>query len=290
MTLIRRWPASWMILLAFLITYAVGIPAMIALKPVEANLGLREEWLSLMVMRWGPTLAGFIVLAAVAGRKGFRVWLAQLLRWRVGLGYYLFIYLAALAIFAASVILTLAMVPIPPSPLEGVRPALDIAGYYLSEIAYITVNNGEETGWRFVLLGLLLNRMRLFGATFLVGIAWVLWHLPMYMLGGGGLPMFAPFIVNGLCLSVILSWLYKETDSLLLPILFHGAVNATTYAFLHEGGGFAQALDASGPLGEWLYAAAILPVAGAILLLKRRLFFDAPSFPEGENWAAPARR
>lgn len=283
--LLRRWPATSLIVLALLITYVIGFPLAIVLKPVEVALGIREELLSLWVMRWGATLAGFIVLAAVAGRRGFSVWLKQLVRWRVPVGYYAFIYAAALVLFVASLALSFGLFP----PKSAASPEISIPKVfvsYIGEILYITVTNGEETGWRFVLLGLLLTRMRLFPAALLVGCAWVVWHLPMYLwMGGGGLPMFAPFVFIGLGLSVLLAWLYKATDSLLLPILFHGAVNATTYTFERHFSHLATALEALGPVGEWMYAVALAPPVLTVLLVKQRLFFGQPQFREGENWA-----
>lgn len=283
--ILRRWPAWSMFTLALLITYAVGIPLAMALGPIEASLGLREELLSLWVMRWGATFAGFIVLAAVAGRCGFGIWWRQLLRWRVPAGYYAILYVAALLLFAAS--LTLALGPRQVASASADIPGLALLRSYLGEIAYITLTNGEETGWRFVLLGLLLARMRLFEAALLSGAAWVLWHLPMYVLmGGGGLPMFLPFVGIGIGLSIILAWLYKATDSLLLPILFHGAVNATTYTFERHFPALAAALDAQGPLGEWMYAAALAPVMLALLWFRRDLFFGPVRQRDDEDWVS----
>lgn len=283
--ILQCWPALSMFVLAMLITYPVGIPLAIALGPVEASLGLREELLSLWVMRWGATFSGLIVLAAVAGRCGFRVWLTQLFRWRVSLGYYLFIYGAALILFTASLALSLGRTQLALASPNAHGFSLFFS--YLSEIAYITLTNGEETGWRFVLLGLLLTRMRLFEATLLSGAAWVLWHLPMYIvMGGGGLSMFLPFVGIGIGLSVLLSWLYKATHSLLLPILFHGAVNATTYTFERHYPALAEALEARGPAGEWMYAAALLPVVLTVLWLRRDLFFGPVTVPAEENWTS----
>lgn len=285
MKILRRLPATSLVILALVITYLVGIPIAMALRPLEKSLGLRNELLSLWVMRWGATFAGLIVLAAVSGRPGFRVWLTQLFRWRVNAGYYVFIYGSALIIFSLSLLLAFGLFP-PPSATQGFAVTPAVLGSYLAEIAYITVTNGEETGWRFVLLGLLLARTRLFSASLLVGCAWVFWHLPMYIwLGGGGLTMFAPFVFIGLGLSIILAWLYKATNSLLLPVLFHGAVNATTYSFERNFPDLAEALDATGAVGEWMYAAALLPLVVAIVLMNRTMFFGQVDFPAGENWA-----
>lgn len=283
--ILREWPASSVVILGLLITYGVGVPLALVLQQLETSLGLRDELLSLWVMRWGTTFAGFIVLAAVAGRAGFSVWLTQLVRWRVAPGYYPFIYVAALVLFVASLALALGWGPVASASTDTPSSSLSLS--YLGEIAYVTLTNGEETGWRFVLLGLLLTRMRLFEATLIVAAAWVFWHLPMYLfMGGGGLPMFAPFVAIGLGLSVLFSWVYKATDSLLLPILFHGAINATTYTFERHFAQLADALEALGPVGEWTYAAALVPVALAVLLTQRSLFFGPVQFRPGENWAA----
>jgi membrane protease YdiL (CAAX protease family) len=288
--ILRRWPASSLVILAFLVTYGIGLPLAFLLRPVEVALGLRDELLSLWTMRWGPTIAGFIVLAAVAGRRSFRVWLTQLLRWRVAPGYYLFIYAGALALFAASIALAFGLYPPPASAFAASTSPAALMASWAGEIAYITLTNGEETGWRFVLLGLLLTRMRLFEASLLVGAAWVIWHLPMYLfLGGGGWPMFAPFIAVGLGLGLLLAWLYRATDSLLLPVLFHGAVNATTYTFERHFPGPAGAIEALGPTGDWMYAAALAPVVLVLLWMRRGLFFGPVSFRAGENWAQATR-
>lgn len=288
--LLRHWPATSLVVLALLVTYAIGLPLAIVLGPVEAALGIREELLSLWLMRWGPTLAGFIVLAAVAGRQGFGVWLRQLVRWRVPAGCYVFVYSAALLLFVASLVLSLGWSAVGAAlPPAASLPELSVA--YAGEIIYVTLTNGEETGWRFVLLGLLLTRMRLFPAALLAGGAWVIWHLPMYLwLGAGGVPMFAPFVFVGLGLSILLAWLYKATDSLLLPILFHGAVNATTYTFERYFDALADALEGRGAVGEWMYVAALVPVVLAVLWSQRRLFFGQPIFRHAENWADRAFR
>lgn len=287
---LRHWPATSLVVLALLVTYAIGLPLAIVLGPVEAALGIREELLSLWLMRWGPTLAGFVVLAAVAGRQGFGVWLRQLVRWRVPAGYYVFVYGVALLLFVVSLVLSLGWSTVEAAlPPAASLPELSIA--YVGEIIYVTLTNGEETGWRFVLLGLLLVRMRLFPAALLAGGAWVIWHLPMYLwLGAGGIPMFAPFVFVGLGLSILLAWLYKATDSLLLPILFHGAVNATTYTFERHFSALADALEGRGPVGEWMYVVALVPVVLAVLLSRRRLFFGQPGFRHAENWAGRAFR
>lgn len=284
---LRKRPIIWFSFLSVLITYVIGIPALIALSPLDEALGLREETLSGAIMRGGPTIAGFIILAAVAGIKGFRVWLAQLFRFNVHPGYYIILYASAVVIFGGSVVLALndhAAITDAANQVESTGGGALIASY-VKELAYITVTNGEETGWRFVMLGLLLVHMRLFPATIILSIVWAFWHFPIFLLQDQ-LAFFLPLIPIAFCLAVIYGWLYKATHSLLLPILAHGATNATTYTFEREFPELNARLEAVGPLGDWYFAAVAGAVALIIIVFNHRLFFGPVKTKAGEDWAA----
>jgi membrane protease YdiL (CAAX protease family) len=287
---VRKRPIISFTLLVFLVTYAVGLPWAFQTQELEASLGLREEILSLAWMRAGPTIAGLIVVAIVAGRAGLKTWLGQLLRWRVHPGYYFAIILIVLIPFLASV----AVIPYSPSIVASPDLARDrdwaaIGWSYLQEIAYITVTNGEETGWRFALLGLLLAHMRLFPAVLIVGVIWAAWHGPAFFLFDQA-SVWYPLI--GICLSwsVLYAWLYQRTGSLLLPVLAHGAANATFYTFERHFPALSDAYDAHNPMADWGFAAFGLVLALLVLVLDRRLFFGPTSYPDGENWSAGAAR
>ncbi|MEQ1617034.1 MAG: type II CAAX endopeptidase family protein [Terricaulis sp.] len=287
---IRKRPIISFTLLVFFITYAIGLPWLFLTQELEQSLGLREELLSLAWMRAGPTIAGLIVVAIVAGRMGLRTWLSQLLRWRVHPGYYLAIILIVLLPFLASIAVVPLSTPIAASPdLAHGRDWAAIGWLYLQEIAYITVTNGEETGWRFALLGLLLARMRLFPAVLIVGVIWAAWHGPAFFLFDQASVWF-PLI--GICLgwSVLYGWLYLRTGSLLLPVLAHGAANATFYTFERHFPGLSEAYDAYNPMADWGFAAFGLALALVVLTLDRRLFFGPASYRDGEHWAAGAAR
>jgi hypothetical protein len=286
---VRRRPIVSFTALVMLLTYAIGLPWALMTSDLERALGLPEEFLSLGIMRAAPTLAGLAVLAIIAGFAGARIWFRQLLRWRVHPGYY-----AALAIIVLAPFLLTVAATVPEGRFfssADVAPSrnwMATAGAYLQEIAYITVTNGEETGWRFALLGLLLTRMPVFPATIVVGLIWALWHMPAFFLFGQG-PFWYPLI--GICMgwSVLYAWLYLRTGSLLLPVLAHGGANATFYSFERLFPDLYSHWERLGPMGDWIFAAAGCALGAVVLIANRSLFFGRFTPRDGEDWAAGAR-
>jgi membrane protease YdiL (CAAX protease family) len=90
---------------------------------------------------------------------------------------------------------------------------------------------GEEYGWR----GYLLPRLLPLGevrATFLVGLIWAFWHLPLLLLGVTypgqspwlAIPLFTAIVI---LLSFPFTWFYRATGgSVILAALLHGSINA----------------------------------------------------------------
>jgi len=58
---------------------------------------------------------------------------------------------------------------------------------------------------------------------------WIAWHAPLFVVPGAIQVELAPlpFLLQGLALAVVFTWLYNSTSgSLLLVVLLHGTVNA----------------------------------------------------------------
>jgi membrane protease YdiL (CAAX protease family) len=87
----------------------------------------------------------------------------------------------------------------------------------------------EELGWRGLLLPDLLGRHSAVKATLLVGLIWVVWHLPLFYIEGTPQAAQGLFTVRGvqwiievLALSVIVSWLFIRTRmSTLGAVMIH---------------------------------------------------------------------
>ena len=87
---------------------------------------------------------------------------------------------------------------------------------------------GEEIGWRGFALPLLLKKYAPLQASFILGVAWAFWHLPVDISGVGMSPLQAIIarFTWTLPLTVVFTWFYINTGgNLLIPILLHTSVN-----------------------------------------------------------------
>ena len=89
---------------------------------------------------------------------------------------------------------------------------------------------GEELGWRGYALPRLASRMGLAPASLVLGLAWALWHLPLFFVGGADKhgQSFVVYAVQVTAISVAMAMLCARTEGgLFLPMLYHAAVNNT---------------------------------------------------------------
>jgi hypothetical protein len=185
-----------------------------------------RDWIR-MVGGFGPTLAGLILIACLRGRPGLRQLGQRLLRWRVGGGWYLFAFLStALASLVAIYIAMALGMPRPrfndPRQLYLVVPAF----------LYVLFTSvlGEEIGWRGFALPHLQQARGPLVASFCLGVAWGIWHLPLFWTPGNfyqGIPVWL-FLMQSLGFAFLYTWLYNHTGkSLWIIHLFHAASNTT---------------------------------------------------------------
>ena len=91
----------------------------------------------------------------------------------------------------------------------------------------------EEPGWRGYTQEGLQRRMPVFRASLVVGIFWVLWHLPLFFIGGTyqaglgfGSPAFWSFNLALIVGSPVYAWLYNASGQVIFaPLLYHGLGN-----------------------------------------------------------------
>ena len=184
----------------------------------------------------GPILSGFIMTAVIEGTAGIRCLTRRLVRWRVGLRWYLF---AIVGLPAVMVLATFAR----PGALES----LDVSGQpfrvaYLEAFFSMAVIGGplfEEPGWT----GFAQFRLqRLYGSLvggLILGSLWALWHLPGFLIPSqdlsdipprGTVLDFAAFAFALVGLRLIIIWVVNNTrNSVLMAILVHASWN-TFYA------------------------------------------------------------
>ncbi|MFC1547889.1 CPBP family intramembrane glutamic endopeptidase [Candidatus Neomarinimicrobiota bacterium] len=96
----------------------------------------------------------------------------------------------------------------------------------------------EEPGWRAYATPKLLQFFHPIVASAIVGIFWVVWHLPLYVFGnwsGMDQPILW-FLLYAVALSIVMTWLYLRSGRGIIPVmLLHGATNVIFLYFPREG-------------------------------------------------------
>jgi membrane protease YdiL (CAAX protease family) len=172
----------------------------------------------------GPIGAALLVTAVADGRPGLRAWGSRLWRWRVSWRWYAGILLGVpTAMVLATVLLGGEAVAPGPFVLVALVPGL--------LIQMVTTGLAEEPGWRDFALPRLQHRFGPLGAAAVLGPAWGVWHLPLFLTEWGGWPDAAwyrplEFIAFCVTFNVVMTWVFNRThQSLPMAMLLHVSVN-----------------------------------------------------------------
>lgn len=196
----------------------------------------------------GPFLAAFVVTAATDGRAGVRALVRDLCRWRVGGRWY------ALVMIGLPALLMFCVLPLP-GAVAAFQPAPgELGGWAVGFVLVLIVGGplGEEPGWRNFATPRLQERFGPVLGTFILGVMWGLWHLPLFLIDGynhAGADLAAsvrPYLVFlgfTIAIAYLFTWLYNRTGGSgpiailahtcfnvsLLPVLFPGVDNDLAY-------------------------------------------------------------
>ncbi|WP_424346838.1 CPBP family intramembrane glutamic endopeptidase [Kocuria sp. CH-021] len=161
---------------------------------------------------FGPPAAAAVMLR-LTGRS-LRDWGRSILGWRVPWQFYAYALLLPMCVqLGVDIVLSVSGAEVDWAALPGRLPG------YAASLAITAVLFGgmEEPGWRGYALPLLQDRHRPAVATLLLGLAWGIWHVPLYGPAGFVVPLVLAFFYT---------WLYNRTGSVLLCILLHGGFTA----------------------------------------------------------------
>ena len=185
----------------------------------------------------GLPLGGVVMTRSVAGRDGLRDLGRRLVDptriaprwWLVILGLYPAVKLVAggCAVLFGSVNT--------PFDLAETSALLRAPGELLAVMGFLFLFGPlpEEIGWRGFLLDRLQLRYRALTASLLLGVAWFVWHGPLFLISGyyeraGGAPELLPFGASIVLAAVLYTWIYNHTGrSVLAAVFFHFSGNLT---------------------------------------------------------------
>ena len=204
-----------------------------------------------------PSMVGVALTWRQEGADGLRRLGRRILRFNLGWRW----YLAAVAVV---VVVTM-----------GKLVILGALGQTFDPILFVTQSGSilpllvlgplsEELGWRGYVLDRLQTRWNGLVSALIVGLAWGLWHGPLFVMVGtsqheSAVP-FAGFVVGMILQSVLYTWLHNNTGgSLWTAIFFHWL---STYAMQVVSSGASR----SAPF-NWLENVPLLIVAAGVVLL-----------------------
>jgi membrane protease YdiL (CAAX protease family) len=214
-------------LLAFVLTWVLSIIASKDILPINVPIGLRN--ISGILLHYGPAVAAIVLVGITGGGQALRDFLRRLGIWRVGVGWYLFIFIFPLLVRLAAVAIDVwlgGQLPEFMSPdgmPAGINPILLIPIVFL--IVFFQAGLAEEIGWRGYALPGLQQRYGALTSSIILGIIWWLWHFhPLNYTFLQSTTFW--FLFNILAFTILLTWVYNNTNgSILLVALFHTASN-----------------------------------------------------------------
>lgn len=236
--LVKKYPLAIYFLLAlgltwpFLIVDALGSWDIIKFRMPVSGPGL----LLSLLMAYCPTIAALIVTGLTSGKAGIRKLLGRILRWRVGIPWYLIvIFGTGFLFFIAQQLFILAGGAKRDLPTEG------LASVAINVLVMFLVSgliNGEEFGWRGFALPRLQAKYSALASSLILGSVWVVFHLPLFFTRGGGVggnmsnTPFLAFVLYILSGAILMTWIYNNTrGSMLFAYLLHAAFNTWSGVF-----------------------------------------------------------
>jgi membrane protease YdiL (CAAX protease family) len=212
----------------------------------------------------GPSVSGILMTALGGGRAGLRELGSRLLRWRVGARWYAVALLAAPLVMLA-VLLALSLTS--SAFLPGLFVVRDKAPRVLFGLfAAVTAGVFEEVGWTGFAIPHLRRRYSVLATGLIVGICWAAWHLLVAYWASGAVsgPLSLPsylldpflFLVG---FRVLMVWVYDRTGSLLVAMLMHAGLTASTLILgaVSLVGGPLMTFDLVWAAAVWLVVAAV---------------------------------
>jgi uncharacterized protein len=214
---------------------AIGISWLLWLPRIASAQG----WIDVEVAEWwhyagaaGPVTAAVIVASRTEGWSGLHGVLRQYSPSRIRLGWLLGALGVTLAAFAVGLVAHRFVEGGWPSAADLAKtsnlPALGLPLTFTVHV--LTFGIGEETGWRGYALPRLQARHSALGATLILSLPWLAWHIPTFFENEDFREMGAVMLVGwaiGLILGAIaLTWLYNSSrGSLITVIAWHGLFN-----------------------------------------------------------------
>ncbi len=246
MTNIKTFIKTHPVLTYFVLTFAISWGGVLILGAPYGMPTTKEQFEKLWPIVFlpyllGPGISSIILIGLLYGKEGFRKLLFRLLRWRVNTRWYAIALLTAplfvIVILFAFSLTSQAFIP-------AIFTSDDKLTLFLKGISIGIVGGGllEEPGWTGFAVPGLRKQYSVFKTGLIVGFLWGLWHfLPTYWGSGDSFGVLSLSILLPPCFfyvgvlpayRLLMVWVYDRTQSLLVTILMHASLTASTLFIL----------------------------------------------------------
>lgn len=218
------WVQRHSLLGYFAMTFAIswgGILIMLAARGFDLSpMQPLEAGLIFLAMILGPSVSGIAFVALLGGRAGFHELVARLTQWRVAVHWY------AVALLTMPTLLLTILWPLG----VVVDPAFTPRFQWTLFAVGLVAGSFEEIGWTGFATPKLLTCQSLGMAGLSLGFIWAFWHLLVdfrYNIDAMGAAWLLEFAIVYLATltpyRLLMTWVYRHTQSLLLAILMHAS-------------------------------------------------------------------
>jgi CAAX protease family protein len=178
-----------------------------------------------VLVLFGPGLVAIYATGVNEGRSGIGKLLAMFLKWRVNIIWYLIALFGPAVLCLASREISILL----GSNVHKLQPLPNLLMAFATTFVIYFFLNTEEFAWRGYALPRLQERFGVTTATFILGLIWGVFHLPLFLMKGGhpgGYP-FPLYLLMTLAMTFTFTWVFNNTNgSLLLVHLLHQSLNA----------------------------------------------------------------
>ena len=209
------------LIITFLFSWLIWLPTVLSSQGIITL----PSWVGIVtnIATFGPFVGAISVVWIRSGQKGTKHLLAKMFKAKFGLKWWLIVLLLIPVITSLAYVITV--------PLSGDTWN---TGFMWSTVSNIFIMFfvggplGEELGWRGYALETLQKKQNALSSSLILGFIWGVWHLPLHFISGSTqeyIPIWA-FILLQMVISILYTWIYNNTKSVLAVMVFHWVGNA----------------------------------------------------------------
>jgi membrane protease YdiL (CAAX protease family) len=223
---LNKHPLANYFILAYSVTWLALLGAIVLIQfdlvPAESPV---VEW-AIQLGVFGPAIAAVVIASLSGGKAEVIDLLKRIVRWRVGVQWYLFVLVAVplILVLGASVVYGQALF----GALLDQWPILITNFLPLVAVTVAVTGLGEEPGWRGFALPRIQTKYGPLLGILALGLLWQMWHLPGMLMQPGGPSTFGLWTLATIVNGFVLAWVFNSTGSILLVILLHATQNSSS--------------------------------------------------------------